>query len=66
MVKRVLMLTAAVAALSFFRFARAAIAAARARSEKQDLKHEIRRWEDEGGNVAGNVPSQSAIPGVTS
>jgi hypothetical protein len=61
-----LMLTAAMTALSFFRFARAAVAAARARREKQELKHEIRRWEDEGGNVAVPAPGRSAIPGATS
>jgi hypothetical protein len=65
-VKRVFMLTAAVAALSLFRFARAAVAAARARGEKQELIHEIRRWEDEGGNAAIPAPKRSAIPGVTS
>ena len=64
--KRVLMLTAAVAALSVLRFARTAVAAARARREKQELKHEIRRWEDEGGNVPVPAPGSSAIPGATS
>ena len=64
--KRVFILTAAVAALSLFRFARAVVAAARTDREKRELKQEIRRWEDEGGNVPVPAPGSSAIPGATS
>ena len=52
MVKAILTLTAATAALLLARLALSAGAAKRVRHQKNDLKGEIRRWEDEGGALA--------------
>ncbi len=63
MMKAMLTLTAATAALLLARFALSAGAAKRTRREKSDLKGEIRRWEDEGGAVApapGSAPRAPA------
>jgi len=52
MMKAILTLTAATAALLLARLALSAGAARRMRHHKNDLKGEIRRWEDEGGALA--------------
>ena len=49
MTKTVLMLAAAAAALFV---AQRALATRRAQRERSEVKGEIRRWEDEGGNSA--------------
>jgi hypothetical protein len=51
-VKRFLVLSTTLAALTLLWCARATVAMAHRRRTNEELKHEIHRWEDEGGNVA--------------
>jgi hypothetical protein len=58
-VKRAIALSTTLVAFSLLCFARSTVAMARRRRASKELKHEINRWEDEGGSVAAPAHSRS-------
>ena len=50
--KRLFVLSTTLAALTLLWWARATVATVHRRRTNEELKHEIHRWESEGGNVA--------------
>ena len=61
--KRFLALSTTLVAIALFWRARAKIAMAVRHLTNNELKHEIQRWEDEGGNVTTTALRQSVLQG---
>lgn len=60
---RKLVLSTTLASLLLSCIARAMVAMAHNRRTQEELKHEIHRWEDEGGNVAAPAVGRSVLRG---